>query len=92
MFDIQIAAGFVGLGYPLSLVRLVERVVHHRISKGQTLTDWLRRPLTPEQLRYAADDVIHLPEMYKTLRASIEKAGRWAWAREEFQRFEDPVM
>jgi ribonuclease D len=90
VFDIQIAAGFVGLGYPLSLVRLVERVVHHRISKGQTLTDWLRRPLTPEQLRYAADDVIHLPEMYKTLRASIEKAGRWAWAREEFQRFEDP--
>ncbi len=90
VFDVQIAAGFVGLGYPLSLVRLVERIVHRRISKGQTLTDWLRRPLTPEQLRYAADDVIHLPEMYKTLRAGIEKAGRWAWAREEFQRFEDP--
>jgi len=90
VFDVQIAAGFVGLGYPLSLVRLVERIVHRRISKGQTLTDWLRRPLTPEQLRYAADDVLHLPEMYKTLRAGIEKAGRWAWAREEFQRFEDP--
>lgn len=91
-FDIQIAAGFVGHGYPLSLVRLVERMIHKRISKGQTLTDWLRRPLTPEQLRYAAEDVMYLPEIHARLHKEIEQAGRLEWAREEFQRFEDPEL
>jgi hypothetical protein len=38
VFDVQVAAGFVGRGYPLSLVRLVESVLKRRISKGQTLT------------------------------------------------------
>jgi len=90
VFDVQIAAGFVGLGYPLSLLRLVERVTHRRIVKGQTLTDWLHRPLTPEQVRYATEDVIYLPDVYRTLRAELERMGRLAWAEEEFRRFEDP--
>jgi len=42
VFDVQIAAGFVGLGYPLSLARRVNQALHQRIAKGQTLTDWLR--------------------------------------------------
>ena len=90
VFDVQIAAGFAGYGYPLSLSRLVESMLHHRISKAQTLTDWLRRPLTADQLRYAVEDVVHLPEIHKRLHAAIERAGRTAWAREEFERFEDP--
>jgi ribonuclease D len=90
VFDVQIAAGFVGYGYPLSLLRLVERLVHRRITKAQTLTDWLRRPLTPEQIRYAAEDVLYLPRIYEQLRDEIERADRTAWAQEEFRRFEDP--
>ncbi len=90
VFDVQIAAGFVGYGYPLSLTRLVERIVHRRIIKGQTLTDWLRRPLTEAQIRYAVEDVVHLPEVYRCLLAEIESAGRLEWAREEFKCFEDP--
>ena len=89
IFDVQIAAGFVGHGYPMSLLRLVERMVHKRIGKGQTLTDWLRRPLTPEQIRYAAEDVVYLPQIYKRLRREIESAERLDWAREEFARFEE---
>lgn len=91
VFDVQIAAGFAGHGYPLSLVRIVERMVHRRITKAQTLTDWLRRPLTPEQIRYAVEDVIHLPELHRRLRAEIERFGRSGWAGEEFARFEDPA-
>ncbi|MCK4340096.1 MAG: ribonuclease D [Phycisphaerae bacterium] len=90
VFDVQIAAGFVGYGYPLSLLRLVERMMHRRISKAQTLTDWLRRPLTPEQIRYAVEDVVYLPEIHTRLAQEIERAGRTAWAREEFKRFEEP--
>lgn len=90
-FDVQLAAGFVGHGYPLSLARLVEQLAGKRISKAQTLTDWLRRPLTPEQLRYAAEDVVYLPRIYQRLREEIEAAGRLSWAQEEFLRFEDPT-
>lgn len=89
VFDVQIAAGFVGHGYPLSLARLVETLLHHRISKAQTLTDWLRRPLTAAQVRYAVEDVLHLPEIYHRLRREIEHIGRTAWVAEEMKCFED---
>lgn len=90
VFDVQIAAGFVGLGYPLSLSRLVESTLRKRIGKGQTLTDWLRRPLTPEQIHYAAEDVLHLPRLHSRLHKDIETANRLPWAEEEFRRFEEP--
>jgi ribonuclease D len=63
--------------------------VGKRIVKGQTLTDWSRRPLTEEQLRYAVEDVAHLPAIHARLAAMLEKNGRAAWAGEEFRRFED---
>jgi ribonuclease D len=92
IFDVQIAAGFVGYGYPLSLLRLVEVMLRKRIAKGQTLTDWLRRPLTAAQMRYAVEDVVHLPQLHKRLVAEIEKVGRTAWVREELGRFEDEAF
>jgi ribonuclease D len=92
VFDVQVAAGFVGLGYPLSLARLVNLTLQRRIVKGQTLTDWLRRPLTEEQVRYAAEDVAYLPAICDVLTARLAAAGRTAWAREEFARFEDPFI
>lgn len=90
VFDVQVAAGFVGYGYPLSLVRLVEMVLHRRIAKGQTLTDWQRRPLTENQIRYAAEDVLYLPQVYEHLCERIEKLKRTDWVREELACFEDP--
>ena len=92
VFDVQIAAGFLGYGYPLSLTRLMADVLGQRISKGQTLTDWLRRPLTDAQVRYAVEDVIHLPKVYEKLSAGLEERGRSAWAAEEFRRFEDAAF
>lgn len=89
VFDVQIAAGFVGLGYPLSLLRLAAATVHKRIAKGATLTDWLRRPLTEEQLHYAVDDVAHLPAIRQRLQDQLDQLGRAAWAAEEFLRFEN---
>ena len=89
-YDVQVAAGFVGRGYPLSLVRLVECVLRKRISKAQTLTDWLRRPLTAAQIRYAVEDVAYLPEIHRRLSEEIELAGRSRWLAEEMRCFEDP--
>lgn len=89
VFDVQIAAGFVGYGYPLSLARLVLLALSRRIAKAQTLTDWLRRPLTGEQIRYAVEDVAYLPALAEKIHHLLERKGRGGWAREEFARFEE---
>lgn len=74
-FDTQVAAGFAGLGYP---VRLQELTRHHlglHLAKGETLSDWSRRPLTDAQARYAADDVLVLGALERALRAEVEARG-----------------
>ncbi len=92
VFDVQTAAGFLGYGYPLSLSRLVSELTGGHLTKAQTLTDWLRRPLTEAQTRYAVEDVVHLPAMYARLTAELKQAGRAEWAEEEFRRFEEPEL
>jgi ribonuclease D len=47
------------------------------------MTDWARRPLSGEQLQYAAADVTHLVPAWETLRARLEERGRLGWLHEE---------
>ena len=86
LFDLQIAAGLVGLTYPLGHGPLVGHVVGVHLAKGETRTEWRHRPLTPEQIRYAFDDVRYLLAVWKKLSGRLEKMGRTEWAREEFER------
>jgi ribonuclease D len=86
LFDLQLAAGLTGLVYPLGHGSLVNQVVGARLSKGETLTEWRRRPLTPEQIRYAFDDVRFLLGAYDKLNARLARLERLEWAREEFDR------
>ena len=88
VFDAQIAAGLVGFDYPVSLQRLVDMTTGVRLRKGRTLTDWRRRPLTDDQVHYAAGDVRHLLAVRKALHRKLTRHKRLAWAREEFRRFE----
>lgn len=81
MFDTQLAAGFVGYSTP-SLASLTHAIVGVNVPKGDRLTDWLRRPLTSDQLRYAASDVAHLPAIRAALEAELEQLGRIEWARD----------
>src|SRR5262245_41929560 len=61
LFDVQLAAGLVGLGYPLSLDNLLQKLSSdHRLKKTETRTDWRKRPLSTRQIDYALDDVKHL--------------------------------
>ena len=80
-FDTQIAGGFVGYGTP-SLVALLNGELGINPPKGDRLTDWLRRPLSDAQRRYAAADVAHLLELQDRLLAELEDLGRVAWAHE----------
>ncbi|MDX2036222.1 MAG: ribonuclease D [Isosphaeraceae bacterium] len=87
VFDVQIAAGFVGFGYPLSLNNLVHQQLRITLAGGETRTDWRRRPLSAGQMRYALDDVRHLLELHRTLAAELEQRGRTRWAEDEFADF-----
>jgi ribonuclease D len=86
LFDLQLAAGLVGMTYPLGHGPLVGQVLGVHLSKGETRTEWRDRPLTPEQIRYAFDDVRFLLRTWEKLSGRLEKMGRTEWAREEFER------
>ena len=81
LFDTQIAGGFVGYGTP-SLASLVNSELKISLAKGDRLTDWLRRPLTDAQQRYAAIDVAYLIEIQSRLMTKLEAAGRSEWVLE----------
>ncbi len=81
MFDTQLAAGFTGYSTP-SLTSLLHTELNVSASKGDRLTDWLRRPLTADQQRYAAGDVAHLLELHDRLTAKLSALGRLEWALE----------
>jgi len=86
LYDVQIAAGFVGLGAGQGLAALLERVLGERLDKGERYTDWSKRPLSPAQLEYAAGDVEHLLALADELRRRARALGREDWVAEEHER------
>jgi ribonuclease D len=85
MIDLQIAAGFIGLEYPASYGNLIGRVVGKTLGKGETRTDWRRRPLTKPQIEYALQDVVYLQALRDGLLSQIDKLGRSSWLVEEME-------
>lgn len=92
VFDTQIAAGCIGLKPQVGYAELVKTLLDVTIPKGQTRTDWSKRPLTREQLDYAADDVLYLGEIATRLRARLVELGREHWAAEDCAALEDPRL
>lgn len=82
--DVQIAAGLIHPEYPLSLSRLLERFVGVNPGNPLAFTHWDNRPLSPVQIRYAADDVRYLPAAKAVIWEKLDALGRAAWARQEF--------
>jgi ribonuclease D len=82
LFDTQVAAGFIGMGTP-SLAATVEKLLRARLTKGDRLTDWTRRPLRVEQRAYAAADVEYLLPLHDELVVRLEAMGRLEWATDE---------
>jgi ribonuclease D len=91
LFDTQLAATLLGLGDQIGYGNLVEKLLGHRLEKGHARTDWARRPLEPEQLRYALDDVIYLGDLYLKLTLQLKSAGREDWLEEDFRELADPA-
>ena len=86
LFDLQIAAGLVGMAYPLGHGTLVSQLLGVCLAKGETLTEWRDRPLTRSQIQYAFDDVRYLLPLCARLAAKLTDLDRSEWATEEFAR------
>lgn len=91
LFDTQLANAFVSPDYSVSFARLVRERLGIELDQQETRSDWLARPLDPDQIRYACEDVYFLLPLYEHLTAALEETGRLAWFREEMDlrgRFE----
>jgi ribonuclease D len=85
VFDVQLAAGLIGLEYPASYSTLISRLLGKTLSKGETRTDWRRRPLSERQLKYALQDVFYLQPIRDKLHRRLEQLGRLDWLAGEMQ-------
>lgn len=83
LFDVQLAAAFVGLDYPASYGNLVAQLLGEYVAKGETRTDWKRRPLTERQLQYALFDVVHLQDLYQVISQRLDELNRTSWYTDE---------
>jgi ribonuclease D len=88
IFDTQIAAGFAGAGAQTGYGNLLGAILGRRVSKTASYTRWDARPLTAEQVAYAAEDVAHLLELADEIQRRLTQSGRLEWAREECRRLE----
>jgi ribonuclease D len=88
IFDTQIAAGFAGESAQSGYGNLIGSILGLRVGKTASYTRWDARPLTNEQLLYAAEDVAHLIELADEIQRRLRETGREGWAREECRRLE----
>jgi ribonuclease D len=89
LFDVQIAAGLVGVEYPAGYGTLVSKLLGHKFSKHETRTDWRRRPLSKRQIEYALTDALHLPALRRVLGERLDDLGRQTWMEEEMALWQD---
>ncbi|QDU72526.1 ribonuclease D [Mucisphaera calidilacus] len=89
LYDVQIAAGFCGLGYPLSLGKLIEAVTGADLGHSVKFSQWDRRPLTDKQKHYAANDVRYLPLAYLGLKKRIDQLGHTDKVAEDMLALEE---
>lgn len=75
IFDTQIGLSFLGFGLQVGYQQALQLILDVHIDKGETRSDWLARPLRPEQLQYAANDVIHLSALAEQIQMDLSERG-----------------
>lgn len=91
IWDTQLVTGLIGYTGRLGYQAVAENMLGKKPTKGETLTDWSQRPLTPEQLHYALEDVRYLIPLYEAELRELEVLGRADWAAEECGRLRQHV-
>ncbi|HET7369554.1 MAG TPA: ribonuclease D [Gammaproteobacteria bacterium] len=92
VFDTQLAAGFCGYGDQIGYAALTTEITGVELAKAHTRADWSRRPLKPDELAYAADDVRYLGALYRHLHDRLDVMHRLGWLDAETAILNDPAL
>ena len=90
IFDTQVAAALLGQTQQIGYSSLVHSVCGVKLKKLDSFTDWSLRPLSESQISYAEEDVIYLPEMYRTVKTQLAEKGRLSWLDKDFEEMTHP--
>ncbi len=90
IFDTQIAAGLLGYGEQIGYAALMQKELNIDIDKSQTRTDWMKRPLSNDQLLYAASDVYYLAKAYPKIVQKLDSLNRLEWLQNDFSSLSKP--
>lgn len=91
VFDTQIATALLGFSDQIGYANLVDQLLHVQLDKSAVRTDWAQRPLSAQQLAYAADDVHYLLKLYPLIKQRLTELGRSEWLDEDFAALIDPA-
>jgi len=86
LFDVQVAAGFVGNEYPMAFGSLLQHFLRVPLRKTESRTTWNQRPLTPVQIEYALDDVRYLEALRRVIKTQLAEQKRLDWYYEEIEQ------
>lgn len=92
VFDTQVAAPLLGYPDQVGYGNLVKAVLGVNLDKLHTRADWSERPLSAGQLRYAADDVIYLMDLYRDLHDRLLARGRLDWLAGDFRKLSSETL
>jgi ribonuclease D len=87
IFDTQIGLSFLGFGLQIGYQQALQLILDIHIDKGETRSDWLARPLRPEQLQYAANDVVHLAALAEQIQMDLTDRGLLEAAMEDCMNY-----
>lgn len=92
IFDTQLAAAFCGADMQIGYGALVQEVTGVELPKSQSRTDWTRRPLSAEQVKYAGEDVAYLEPLYTHVQAQLKQQNKEAWYQAELDSYNDESL
>jgi ribonuclease D len=90
VFDTQVAAPLLGFQDNPGYAMLVSSLLSINLNKAHTRADWSKRPLSAEEIQYAADDVIYLCQIYQIMLQKLDALGRADWLKHDFKELENP--
>ena len=91
VFDTQLAAAVLGYSHQISYADLVQQITGVTLEKKHTRANWMRRPLSQDELDYAMDDVRYLLAVYEALDESLESSRRYGWLEKDLSAMSDPA-
>ena len=87
VFDTQIAMSFLGYGRQVGYQAALEQVLQVNVEKDQTRSDWLARPLSEDQIRYAVSDVYYLQDLADQLIDQLKKKQHYEFVIEDCNNY-----